>query len=457
MGRTGRWRKQKREYNFHTCNEHREVILLNSWLAQYGIRRSKKLSLAVFKDSDRGVLTKKKIKAGEEIINLPLNLTINVITLLIDADFNSIFLDNDKQCLVEYKQCVTFQSLLAFYLLFLKSQDSDSKWHTYLRSLPQYYTVPYFLNEDVQNYLNPEILAVIEKQKSVVDESFDVFVNILVNIKSDKNNIQKFSKYFTKSHFEWAYFTVNTRCVYMDLSNLINLTNKDSTILAIINDNTRISLCPFLDMINHSANCSNETKLLVNKEIENIPLVNLTEDIFSEVRFSIYTKNDFKAYSQVFICYGDSYNLKLITEYGFYLPLNDLDYVEFEFEKIKLFCSSRNIKFSQEQCNFIYNHGLNKDLYIDGRGLSFNFYGLLLVVKYFYNEDVNVSRLLYSAAICSYDRVLIDFIKPFVKNKIVDTKYALDKLQDFDQCNILNNCIQLMCQYVRILEKFIKS
>ncbi|XP_045493549.1 SET domain-containing protein 4 [Colias croceus] len=457
MGRTGRWRKHKREYNFHTCNENREVISLNSWLAQCGIQRSKNLSLAVFKDSDRGVLTKKKIKAGEEIVNLPLNLTINVTTLLIDVDFNSIFLDNDKQCLVEYRQCVTFQSLLAFYLLFIKSQDSNSKWHTYLRSLPHTYTVPYFLKQNVQNFLNPEILTVIENQKSVINGSFDIFVNILVNTKSTKKNVQKFSNCFTKSNYEWAYFTVNTRCVYMDLSKLINLTNKENTILSIINDNTRISLCPFLDMINHSANCINETRLLVNKEIENIPLVNLKEDIFSDVRFSIYTKNDFQAYSQVFICYGDSYNLKLITEYGFYLPSNDLDYVEFEFEKIKLFCSSRDIKLSQEQCNFMCNHGLNKDLYIDGRGLSFNFYGLLLVVKYFYNEDVNVSRLLYSAAICSYDRVLIDFIKPFVKNKLVDMEYALDKLQNFDECNILNNCIQLMCQYVRILEKFIKS
>ncbi|XP_045446042.1 SET domain-containing protein 4 [Melitaea cinxia] len=456
MGRTQRKRRRKNLLKFYSCNNEKDLVQLNAWLAKEGVRYNKKLVLAVFNDTGRGVLTKKKIKAGEELINLPLNLTINVTSLLMDVVFCKVFLENNIPCLLKYSRKVSFQSLMAFYLVYLRSQGQKCKWYIYLESLPKIYTVPYFLPNEIKKYIDDEINSVIIKQRNIIENTFYIFEELLKNTTCISDIVQNFRSYFSLCNYEWAYFTVNTRCVYMDLTKVIDLKNIESSILSLINDNTKISLCPYLDMINHSPTSRNETKLLVNKEVGVTPITNLNENIFSDVRFSIYTKNNFDPYTQVFICYGDSHNLKLITEYGFCLPSNDIDFVSFHFDKINIFLNSVGIKLSNDQTAFISNHGLNKELYIDLRGLSFNFYGLLMVVKYYYDKNIDISRLIYSAAICSDDRILIEFIKPMVKERLVNIQSALSKLGSFSKCFILDNCIELMCQYVKILEKFIK-
>ncbi|CAH0729048.1 unnamed protein product, partial [Brenthis ino] len=273
MGRTQRKRRHKSLLNFFTCNNEKDLILFNSWLSKQGVRYNKKLVLAIFNDTGRGVLTKKKINAGEELINLPLNLTINVTSLLMDVVFCSIFLNNKVPCLESYRRKVSFQSLMAFYLVYLKAQGVESKWHIYLESLPKVYTVPYFLPLDMKCYIDEEILSVIKKQRNIIESSFNIFEDILQKTISNSSPVQNLEKYFTMPHYEWAYFTVNTRCVYMDLTKVIDLDDVNSSILSLIHDNTKISLCPYLDMINHSPNTKNETKLFVNKEVVNIPSV----------------------------------------------------------------------------------------------------------------------------------------------------------------------------------------
>lgn len=457
MGRYRRKRSLKKGRNFCACDAKEEIVLLNTWLAENDMRRNEKLVLAIFDDTGRGVLTKKKIRKGEELINLPLNLTINVTTILMDNFFCSIFIENSKPCLIEYKESVSFQSLMAFYLTFLSHQKGNTKWSIYLESLPKEYTVPYFLPNELKQNIDNDILCVVTKQKDIINSSFSIFENILLNNVSVDETIVQFKKSFSLSEYEWAYFTVNTRCVFMDLSKVIDLNTIEYSIIGLICDNTKIALCPYLDMINHSPSARNETKLLVSRNIKNINLNKLDKHLLSNVQFSIYTKNNFDSYTQVFICYGDSHNLKLITEYGFFIPDNELDYVSFTFEDVNTFLESKSLKLSQDQTSFISSHGLNKDLYIDCKGLSFNFYGLLMVVKYYYDHNTDVSRLIYSAAICSTDKNLNDIITPMISDKLASIKDSLSRINNENECVILNNCVALMCQYVRILEKFIKS
>lgn len=457
MGRARRKRRQKKPRKFCACDNGAEIISLNTWLSHNGLRKNKKLGLAVFNSTGRGVLTKKEIKPGEELLNLPLNLTINVTTILTDLPFCNIFSENQKQCLIEFKQSISFQSLMAFYLSYLKAQDENSMWAVYMQSLPKEYTVPYFLPDETKCFLDADILSVISKQKDVIDLSYNIFETILINNFSADSSVKTLKKCFVKSDYEWAYFTVNTRCVYMDLSKIIDLRNVENSILKLISDNTKISLCPYLDMINHSPGARNEAQLIVSKDIENIKVKDVNRDLFADIRFSIHTKNYFNPFTEVFICYGDSHNLKLITEYGFCLPNNDLDSVSFSFENVKTFLNAGKFKLSQEQLSFINSHGLSKELYVDLKGLSYNFYGLLMVVKYYYNHGKDVSKLLYSAAICSTDNSLNDIIAPMVTEKLVRIKESLSKLSMCkSKCVILNNCVELMCQYVRILENFIK-
>ncbi|CAH2075623.1 unnamed protein product, partial [Iphiclides podalirius] len=74
------------------------------------------------------------------------------------------------------------------------------------------------------------------------------------------------------------------------------------------------------------------------------------------------------------------------------------------------------------------------------RGLSFNFYGLLMVAKYYYKEHTDVSRLIYSAAICSDDRLLIDLITPMVEEKLLNLKFAVNKLRNSCEDNFSFTC-----------------
>lgn len=174
MGRTGRKRRQKKVRNYCACDQDEDLILLNSWLAGNGVRRNKKLCLAVFDDTGRGVLTKSKIRAGEELINLPLNLTINVTTILMDSVFCSIFLNNKIKCLVEYEKSVSFQSLMAFYITYLKALDKHSNWFIYIENLPTAYTVPFFLPKELCQYIDCDIMNVILKQKKILSLHFEL-------------------------------------------------------------------------------------------------------------------------------------------------------------------------------------------------------------------------------------------------------------------------------------------
>lgn len=460
MGRTARRRTSKKPRNFTTCEDTEEVVSLNSWLTKQGVCRNEKLILANFDDIGRGVLTKRKIYPGEEFLNMPLNVTINITTVLMDKHFHSVFLENQRNCFEDYRQKLSFQSLLAFYLVYHKGLQSKSKWHLYLKSLPTQYTVPYFLPKEVQCYLDAKILSIISKQGDVIQSSYSIFEEILCNNTSEDIDLKKLRESFTLKEYEWAYFTVNTRCVFMDLTKLVNVKKQSQNqIINLLNDDTKIALCPYLDMINHSPKARNETKLILNKYTENVSVDNVTSDIFTDVRFSIYTNNNFDPYTQIFICYGDSYNLKLLTEYGFILPNNELDYVAFEFETVEDYLKTKELKLSQDQLNFITNHSLNKDLYIDIKGLSFNFYALLMVVKCYYKQNSDVSKIIYSSMdVFSEGSSFNDLVAPLVRDKIVNINECIENLNKYGrkECVILGNCVELMCQYVKILEKFIK-
>lgn len=461
MGRTGRLRASKKFRAFRTCQDTAEVINLNSWLTEQGVVCNKKLVMATFDDIGRGVLTKKKIYPGEELLNMPLNVTINITTLLMDGDFNRLFIENQTNCYETYQQKLSFQSLLALYLVYHRSLNAESKWCQYLKSLPTEYTVPYFLPRDVQCYLDAKILSVISRQSDDVQSSYNIFTEILKTNTSNIVNLKSFREFFSLDQYEWAYFTVNTRCVYMDLTKLLNMKKQPQfSVLNLLSDNTKIALCPYLDMINHSPKSRNETKLLLNKYTENISIEDVKSEIFSDVKFSIYTNNFFDPYTQIFICYGDSYNLKLITEYGFILPNNELDFIPFDFESVEEYLKTKDLKLSEDQKNFIANHGLNKDLYIDFKGLSFNFYALLMVVKCYYKQNSDVSKIIYSSMdVFSESSSFNHLIAPLVNVKIVNIQKSVDNLVKYGNraCVILRNCVELQCQYITILKKFIKS
>ncbi|CAB0020014.1 unnamed protein product [Nesidiocoris tenuis] len=100
-----------------------------------------------------------------------------------------------------------------------------------------------------------------------------------------------YSELFTFDEFRWAWFTVNSRSVYLSPS-----VNKPCDIQ--LSDPNNIALAPYLDMINHS----------------DLAKVNVLFDEANST-YSIVTLVPYKKHQEVFINYGSHSNEKLYLEY----------------------------------------------------------------------------------------------------------------------------------------------
>lgn len=314
MGRTSRKRKRKKlcvNSNQNRCDNEEEVLQLLQWL---GI--STHLQLYHFRETGRGLRTKKNLLNGEVLISIPLDKMITRNSLVKLSDFN-------------YPLHWSTQLMLSCFLIRESKKikqmcSAKSKWKIYLETLPQNYDVPYFdCPQDLLIYLPRHLKVSIEEQFRIIDTQFQKIVNVL-----KEENV-------SKEIFAWAWFTVNTRGVYF----------KDGY------DN--LALAPFLDMFNHSC----QVAVQVEK---------------TEHFYNLKSSNNFPKHSQVFINYGPHDNLKLYLEYGFIVPENPQDCVNFTLEDIietlaTKFSAGNKVKnlnkiSEEDKLNFIKSHQLDSKL-----------------------------------------------------------------------------------------------
>ncbi len=165
-----------------------------------------------------------------------------------------------------------------------------SIWRPYLNTLPKSYSVPYYSAKAELEALPEYVRGHCEDQIRAVNESFQL--------------VRKLSACpaITSSSYSWAYFTVNTRAVY--LREHTSDSAKDS-----------LALAPLLDMFNHS--CSAEMDAGPNST---------TAEVGGDC-YQIVTRKGYSRYRQVFINYGPHDNLRLCLEYGFAMPNNSMDSV----------------------------------------------------------------------------------------------------------------------------------
>jgi len=315
MGRTSRKRKRKKlcvNSNQNRCDNEEEVLHLLQWL---GIRTH--LQLYHFRETGRGLRTKKNLLNGEVLISIPLDKMITRNSLVKLSDFN-------------YPLHWSTQLMLSCFLIRESTKikqmcSAKSKWKIYLETLPQNYDVPYFdCPQDLLIYLPRHLKVSIEEQFRLIDTQFKEIVKVL-----KEENV-------SKEKFAWAWFTVNTRGVYF----------KDGY------DN--LALAPFLDMFNHSC----QVAVQVEK---------------TEHFYNLKSSNNFPKHSQVFINYGPHDNLKLYQEYGFIVPENPQDCVTFILEDFMEtlatnFSTGNKVKkisnkiSEEEKLKFIKTHQLDSKL-----------------------------------------------------------------------------------------------
>lgn len=414
MGRIRRLRKSKKRSKrcFESVDSDQRYVDLMQFMKQKEWNNELKLRVAEFRDNGRGVYSLKGVKSGEVLIKVPRSSMITLDTLENDAEFPELCAHYFKE-----KKC-TYQCLLSLFLVFHDEKQWRSPWEAYLKTLPRRYSNPYFCDKKELRYLDEHLLQKMVNQKEIVKKGHDL--------------LNEFECECDMSDFQWAYFTVNTRGVYLDPALVKKEHFKD-----MLEDSPTIALVPFLDFFNHSDQA----------------ISTATADSTS---YTLKTENSFKKYEQIFISYGSHNNLKLLLEYGFIVPNNRHDYIEITVNDINNLIKSdpelRATQIPRPKFQFIKDHNFSDQMFFDDKdGPSHNLQTVLFMV--FLEKNVhNLRNVAYG------DALKAEEVKPYVK-KLLDWK--MDEYKKFaDGLSTLKNkspsgdaCLQYYQECLRYLQK----
>ncbi|XP_037813369.1 SET domain-containing protein 4 [Lucilia sericata] len=387
MGRTKRIRTQRQRLALEQEQTKDEHFLpdLYKYLSSLGWKNETKLTARNFLLTGRGLCSKSvAIEKEADIIRLPLKALLTIKTLEQDEDFKNLF-DKEK---FDKEHKISFQSLMAFYVLHQKLLMEESKHKSYIKSLPNYFTTPYFCPVAELQCLPDSILERTVEQNRKIKESYQ-------NLKL-VYNFEDFDSKYSLKDFRWSYFVVNTRSVYI-FSRLIK---PDKCFFQpLIAEDCNLALAPFLDLFNHSDLYQTQADLIRNPSTKQFEFILTLENCPSGKILPL---------QQVFISYGALTNLKLLIEYGFILPSNQNDYFEISLNDIETFLqqekSFKGFIFHRNKFKFIREHNLNDQMFIHKEeGISHN---LHVVLHLLFKEESYFPNILNQVAFGSADNLL---------------------------------------------------
>lgn len=412
MGRVKRVRmRKKREKSAENQNFHQKFVPLLKFMKENGWENDTKLKFKTFESTGDGIFSVRGIKSDEELIKVPFQAMITLETLISSSDFA-------KKCENTLKDTkFTFQCLLSLFLVHERSKGDFSRWKSYLDVIPHEFSVPYFCTKDEFHHLDENLLQKMVKQKEIVKKSCEIF--------------QKFD-FLDKKTFEWAFFVVNTRGVYLDSSHM-----SKKFFGEMLEDSPNIALVPFLDFFNHSDDVRTST--------------NANHDFYS-----LRTHVPHKKFSQIFISYGNHNNFKLLLEYGFTLEQNSQNYVEITLNDISNLIKHdpelRSTQIPRPTFQFITQHNLDDQLFVHSMdGLSHNLKVVLFMI--FIEKNVhNLYQIAFGNAldeekVVKFGQKLINW-KTFEFNKL---KNGLMALKDLSLSG--KQCLKYYGEELRYLEE----
>lgn len=425
-----------------STNGNPEIIDLQKWAKVVGYVIRKKIKLTEFSNTGRGVMALENVVKDDVLMQVPFKAIITLFTLESDVDFMDIFFNPDSKN--DDKFCC--QELLAFYLIYLKLDIKNHQfWASYLNSLPEKFDTPYF-HEVPSDLLDDRICSIVSLQKEKIHRSYKSFKNILNRLLKTENS--HFVESFTLNLYEWAYFVVNTRCVYIEpdiISEICTLKNacKQNSFLSCISDEPSLGLIPYLDMYNHSSAAKTSAVLKLPKSI------NCNEP---NLHFELATLSNFKKYEEIFISYGSHCNVKLFTEYGFSIPNNPFSNLALDFDDVCKFIKGNALSISKEKYNFIMQHKLNRDLFITSEGFNFNFTRLLFILTNDYKTEWNMK--IFSNKFNEIEHEKIDELG---KKMLYEKKmYFLNKLKKIDQSKLHVN-VDIINENINLIENILNT
>ncbi|XP_065076842.1 SET domain-containing protein 4 [Ochlerotatus camptorhynchus] len=392
MGRTRRRRNQKNNKSVIQCLEHVELCRL---LCRLGWNNQAELRICDFPETGKGLYSRRHIAIGDTIVRLPFEALISLKNIEEDQIFKQCF---DEQALQELsKGEIQFQSMLAYYLSYLSLQEVDGGYRAYIYSLPKEFAVPYFCSKQEMAFLPDTVLKKMVDQNELIKKNYAKLESLAR--KDAKTDI-------SLELFKWAYFVVNTRSVYLDsIYAKVFIKDKKCMFVEKLSDEPNMALAPLLDFLNHDSSAKTTSQLSVPyKTVERMLDKNHPVELFYE----LISEVPFPAYSQIFISYGVHNNAKLLTEYGFFLPDNQQDYLEISLDDINAFIKYdpelRPLKIHREKYCFIAEHHLEEQLFfVPGDVLSHNLAVCLTIL--FAEQNIYQLRMIAFGEIPSLDPI----------------------------------------------------
>lgn len=371
---------------------------------------------------------------------------ISYLTLERDGNFIELF---DLAKLENAKELVTFQSLLALYLHHQVLKGESSDWITYIRTLPESFTMPYFCNKSELFHLPESLLLKVVEHNETIKRNFQVLMTLL---QPDAR------KSFDLETFKWTFFVCNSRSVYINGKSLQPLVDQ-IRFKEILSDAPNMALAPLLDLLNHSDQANTRCQLThsessIEKNAEKIKIGDV------KLSYQLCTLKAFKKFEQIFINYGSYNNTKLLLEYGFTIPDNQMDFLEFSLEDINNYIKNhlelRTLLIPKHKYKFIRDHELDQQMYVDGTdGLNHNFLAVLAILL--------VPQNLYNLTQVAFgDELNFDVIKHHAVEIIQLKKLEFERFSDgLAKQDVLSGsgraCFDYFKESIIVIDKVLKS
>ncbi|XP_071800810.1 SET domain-containing protein 4-like isoform X1 [Asterias amurensis] len=293
MGRTLRNRRRRQRGNHPLHDDSAQTamyIQLMKWMACNAFTGTQ-LQPAHFQDTGRGLKTTVDVKSGDTLLYIPSRLLITTSTVL---------RSQLGPFIQKHSPPMTSQQALAIFLLYEATKGRDSMWFPYIAIIPPSYTTPAFFNQEELQLLPKNLLTLATAQITKVRTAFKELESCFVEMKKLRPEMN-----VSYERFRWAWFTVNTRCVYGKQKKLC-FAEEDNCVLA-----------PFLDLLNHSPTAEIQAGYDASQE-----------------GYVITTDTPYKKWEQAFICYGPHSNQTLLLEYGFIVCNNQHSSLQFHIDDI---------------------------------------------------------------------------------------------------------------------------
>ena len=225
------------------------------------------------------------------------------------------------------------------------------------------------------------------------------------------------------AEFQWAWFTTNTRAVYLDHDPRFESRRSRPSADC-------LALVPHLDLLNHSGEVSVSTAV-------------------DRAGYRIISLSPVQKYHQAFISYGPHDNTKLLIEYGFYLANNPHESFNISLEEVRQFVEASQLEAPQtdQKVRLIRDQGLELKLSISSEGFTWS---LKTVLKIMTLKEQSVRDILEKIYSDDDDHQYCSLYLSFLS--YVETKLIQDKMR---MKNILLNCSDQFQQCYNLVQSHV--